>query len=202
MIQEAPEGDKEVDGEAGEGGSTHVQSRPESIAPEDLGANEEVSEEALEGSPEPPRITNVKTEKGTAKWDNLYLPPAPPGYRPFLVLDGATVDGAKKSKSRASSRGDGSRPGTKSKSRMSVTPGDLVRPGDYVIAVHDVTMPPWQDKPLEPAYLLVKVKKKKKPPVGDQGKKKKPGWNTKDHIAQAMARSYSDMADDEAQHLV
>ncbi|KAL8564625.1 hypothetical protein ACOMHN_032181 [Nucella lapillus] len=56
----------------------------------------------------------------------------------------------------------------------------FARTGDYVLMVHDVTMPPFLGKQLEPAFLLLKLKRPKKIIV------KKHKWDTQRHIVAAM----------------
>lgn len=63
-----------------------------------------------EATPLPPQVSNLRTDTGQATWDPLYLPPPPPGYRPFALLEGgagrntATPSG-KKSRSKTSTKG-------------------------------------------------------------------------------------------------
>ena len=53
-----------------------------------------------EGMLLPPPVTSKRTDKGGVIWTNLFLPAAPPMYRPFLLQD--EDEKMKRAKSRSS----------------------------------------------------------------------------------------------------
>ncbi|XP_076469998.1 uncharacterized protein LOC143300288 [Babylonia areolata] len=75
------------------------------------------------------------------------------------------------------------------KEKTNVADEKFARTGEYVLMVQDVTNPPFLGKRLEPAFLLLKLKRPKKVIV----KKKK--WDTDRHIAASMhSRIYNSLA--------
>lgn len=45
-----------------------------------------------ESVPLPPPVPNQKTEEGVTIWEDIYLAPAPPMYRPFVAMEEAEND--------------------------------------------------------------------------------------------------------------
>ncbi|XP_043531956.1 MORN repeat-containing protein 1-like [Chiloscyllium plagiosum] len=106
---------------------------------------------------------NQRTENGYAVFCNIAFA-LPDNYQPLDELE-------KKTSKRLSSRTTVSQEkisesrsevsiklSGKSKKKQNVTDPQIVKPGDYVIMVKDVTTPPFLDRTLPPAFILLKVK--------------------------------------------
>ncbi|XP_033107679.1 MORN repeat-containing protein 1-like [Anneissia japonica] len=164
-------------------------------------ANEE---NALE-TPVPPPVTNQRTNKGRASFKSVILPGAPQGYRAFQVLDALLEEEARnKARNQKTGRlagqlGLGAKLGkTADEIPDSLIAGKLdpktqqikrerrygderfARPGDYVIMIEDVTMPPFLDVRLEPVFILVKVSHQKKLKKAKSPKNSRKGTSEKD----------------------
>ncbi|KAL5021284.1 hypothetical protein ScPMuIL_000439 [Solemya velum] len=144
-----------------------------------------------------PPLPSRRTLDGVYQWTELKLPPAPPMYRPFVIMDG----GVKKTKSKPKLdnedvHGESSNSEDETadscgrvhsrKSKTSAIDEASARIGEYVIMVQDVTNPPFLGKKLDPAFILVKVTKPKKV---KKEKEKQPKWDTQKHIARSLFRS-------------
>ncbi|XP_053401021.1 MORN repeat-containing protein 1-like isoform X3 [Mercenaria mercenaria] len=136
--------------------------------------------------PLPPPVSNKRSEKGECEWKNIQLAQAPPRFPPFVALD----EEERKTRARQNKQENE----TENESyeveakRMNRAAHDerFARIGEYVIMVHDVTNPPFMDKTLEPAFILIKLKKPKRE---KKPKEVKPKWDTSKHINQGMVRS-------------
>ncbi|XP_005092118.1 uncharacterized protein LOC101861022 isoform X3 [Aplysia californica] len=73
--------------------------------------------------------------------------------------------------------------------KSTVSDEKVARTGEYILIVNDVTNPPFMGCRLEPAFLMLKLKRPKRVIV------KKPKWDTQRHIAMAMSRSNSSYPD-------
>ncbi|XP_069774660.1 MORN repeat-containing protein 1-like isoform X2 [Narcine bancroftii] len=118
-----------------------------------------------------PILTKQRAEGGYAAFQNLALASPPACYRPFMILDELEKKASKKSNIRTlsdkgtvsqekitESRSDVSiKLGGKSKKEQSGTDVRSVRLGEYVIMVKDVTSPPFLDRTLPPAFMLLNV---------------------------------------------
>ncbi|XP_072442387.1 MORN repeat-containing protein 1-like isoform X1 [Chiloscyllium punctatum] len=107
---------------------------------------------------------NQRTENGYVVFCNIAFALPPDNYSPLDELEKkpskrlssrTTVSQEKISESRSevSIKLSG-----KSKKKQNVTDPQIVKPGDYVIMVKDVTTPPFLDRTLPPAFILLKVK--------------------------------------------
>ncbi|XP_067873266.1 MORN repeat-containing protein 1-like isoform X2 [Heterodontus francisci] len=118
-----------------------------------------------------PALANQRAESGYAVFRNIALSLPPVCYRPFMILDELEKKMSKKSSSRTlsdkgpvsqekitESRSDVSiKLGGKSKKVLNTTDRQIVRPGDYIIMVKDVTAPPFLGRTLSPAFILLKI---------------------------------------------
>ncbi|GFN80045.1 MORN repeat-containing protein 1-like [Plakobranchus ocellatus] len=139
----------------------------------------------------PPPMCSKPTMHGVCEWGNLQLAPAPPMYRPFVIME---EEAGPKKKSKAAQirekieRKNSQHPGALQKTvseveKPAVSDEKIARTGEYVLIVQDVTSPPFMGRRLQPAFLLLKLKKPKKIVV------KKPKWDTQRHILAAMSRA-------------
>ncbi|XP_043918935.1 MORN repeat-containing protein 1 [Protopterus annectens] len=112
---------------------------------------------------------NQRVESGSATFKDIQLAIPPANYRPFMHSDDMEKKGGKKPSGRMSAEkilvsqekiGD-SRPDLSSraglKSKKDPAESMMVKPGEYVIMVQEVTMPPFLDQILPPAFLRLKV---------------------------------------------
>ncbi|XP_071176772.1 MORN repeat-containing protein 1-like isoform X23 [Mytilus edulis] len=145
-----------------------------------------------ESVPLPPPVPNCRSEEGVCVWNEVYLAPAPPMYRPFVAMEEAEND--KKSSSRgkpAINKGV-----VRHNTCSSISPVDKMRrqkekaleekyakTGEYVLMVHDVTNPPFLGRTIEPAFLLLKLKR---PEAKKRAKKEGKKWDTSQHIRRSM----------------
>ncbi|XP_041375445.1 MORN repeat-containing protein 1-like isoform X2 [Gigantopelta aegis] len=138
--------------------------------------------------PLPPPVNNKRTGSGKCCWENLHLAPPPPMYRPFLVMEQVEKSKSKTkvSKDRSGEKIDSKSTG-KGKQKNILTDEMYPRTGEYVIMVMDATNPPFLNHTLEPAFMLVKLRKL---PVKKVIVKKasKPKWDTSSFIMQASRR--------------
>lgn len=117
---------------------------------------------------------NQRVELGTAAFTDLLLAPPPAKYRSFMFQDEPGKKAGKKPSGRISAEraekltvsqektGDSSRPeltikGSKSKKEPLVPDDSVVRPGEYVIMVQEVTTPPFLGQTLPPAFKLLRI---------------------------------------------
>ncbi|XP_078391068.1 MORN repeat-containing protein 1-like isoform X2 [Cetorhinus maximus] len=116
-------------------------------------------------------LANQRAASGYAVFWNIALALPPAFYRPFMILDELEKKTSKKLSSRSlndratvsqekisESRSEVSiKLGRKSKKVQDATDLQIVRPGEYVIMVKDVTTPPFLGRTLSPAFILLKV---------------------------------------------
>ncbi|KAL3859505.1 hypothetical protein ACJMK2_009723 [Sinanodonta woodiana] len=114
-----------------------------------------------EAIPLPPQVPNHRTAAGECHFKSLFIPPPPPMYRPFVALD----EDNKKSKEKQDRMVQAKR-----LNREKMDDARIARTGDYVLIVQDVTNPPFLDRNLDPAFLLIKLKKPKKEKVKKEPK--------------------------------
>lgn len=107
-----------------------------------------------ESVPLPPPVPNQKTEGGVCVWNDIYLAPAPPMYRPFVAMVEAENENKKNSKPNKFRAVDKMK-----KQKEKSLEEKYARTGEYVLMVHDVTSPPFLNRTLEPAFLLLKLKR-------------------------------------------
>ncbi|XP_052061457.1 MORN repeat-containing protein 1-like isoform X3 [Mytilus californianus] len=162
-----------------------------------------------ESIPLPPPVPNCRSEEGICVWNEVYLAPAPPMYRPFVAMEEAENDKKSTSKGkpainkddRRSSIGNIDRRGSVYKGTVryntcSINQVDKMRrqkekaleekyakTGEYVLMVHDVTNPPFLGRTLDPAFLLLKLKR---PEAKKRTKKEGKKWDTSQHIKRSM----------------
>ncbi|KAK3589083.1 hypothetical protein CHS0354_017421 [Potamilus streckersoni] len=128
-----------------------------------------------EAIPLPPQVPNHRTEAGECHFKSLFIPPPPPMYRPFVALD----EDNKKSKEKQD-RMDALDVGykrsvagylqAKRHNKEKIDDARIARTGDYVLMVRDVTNPPFLERNLDPAFLLIKLKKPKREKVKKEPK--------------------------------
>ncbi|XP_078094647.1 MORN repeat-containing protein 1-like [Mustelus asterias] len=118
-----------------------------------------------------PDLANQRAESGYAVFWNIALALPPAFYRPFMILDELEKKSSKKLSSRtlngratasqekiSESRSEPNvKLGGRSKKVQSATDPQAVRPGEYVIMVKDVTVPPFLGHTLSPAFILLNV---------------------------------------------
>ncbi|KAM9115768.1 MORN repeat-containing protein 1 [Pangshura tecta] len=130
------------------------------------------TEDGFEGeSLRPPASQRV--ERGCVVFRNIMLAPPPANYQPFMLLDELNKKRGKKPSGRISaekaekmtvsqekivdSRSEVTAKGYKSKQDQHSMTNSRVLPGQYVIMVHEVTMPPFLGQTLPPAFKLLRV---------------------------------------------
>ncbi|XP_069466285.1 MORN repeat-containing protein 1 isoform X2 [Ambystoma mexicanum] len=122
-------------------------------------------------SPLPPAVQRV--EMGAVVFADVMLAPPPAKYRSFLLFDEPVKKAAKKPSGGISaekaerltvsqekigdSRTELTVKGSKSKKEQPSVDDSVVRPGEYVIMVHEVTKPPFLGQTLPPAFKLLHV---------------------------------------------
>ncbi|XP_052061458.1 MORN repeat-containing protein 1-like isoform X4 [Mytilus californianus] len=155
-----------------------------------------------ESIPLPPPVPNCRSEEGICVWNEVYLAPAPPMYRPFVAMEEAENDKKSTSKGKpAINKGNIDRRGSVYKGTVryntcSINQVDKMRrqkekaleekyakTGEYVLMVHDVTNPPFLGRTLDPAFLLLKLKR---PEAKKRTKKEGKKWDTSQHIKRSM----------------
>ncbi|KAI8517203.1 Alsin [Branchiostoma belcheri] len=142
--------------------STGTSSQHRSRSPSDAPLPEE--------TPLPPPPNTCRSEAGGLFFKDLFLPGAPPMYRPFILMDEMDKEkggkGGKKSRNPSAIKPAESATSTvnlevKLETKLSTlgkhNEGKFARPGDYVIMIHDVTTPPFLGRSLQPAFITVKV---------------------------------------------
>ncbi|KAK3765840.1 hypothetical protein RRG08_026307 [Elysia crispata] len=145
----------------------------------------------------PPPMCSKPTLNGVCEWDNLQLAPAPPMYRPFVIME---EEAGPKKKSKAAQirekieRKNSQNPAAMQKSvteaeKPAASDEKVARTGEYVLIVQDVTSPPFMGRRLEPAFLLMKLKKPKKIIVKKPNIADRERWDTQRHILAAMSRA-------------
>ncbi|CAG2250163.1 unnamed protein product [Mytilus edulis] len=144
--------------------------------PDDIPNNTTTETESV---PLPPPVPNCRSEEGVCVWNEVYLAPAPPMYRPFVAMEEAEND--KKSSSRgkpAINKVDKMR-----RQKEKALEEKYAKTGEYVLMVHDVTNPPFLGRTIEPAFLLLKLKR---PEAKKRAKKEGKKWDTSQHIRRSM----------------
>ncbi|XP_076113106.1 MORN repeat-containing protein 1-like isoform X9 [Mytilus galloprovincialis] len=184
-----------------------------------------------ESVPLPPPVPNCRSEEGVCVWNEVYLAPAPPMYRPFVAMEEAENDKKSSSRGKPAINKDDRRSSIVSEQRRqtihdpgnidrrgsvnkdssprrystgvvrhntcsSISPVDKMRrqkekaleekyakTGEYVLMVHDVTNPPFLGRTIEPAFLLLKLKR---PEAKKRAKKEGKKWDTSQHIRRSM----------------
>ncbi|XP_032639447.1 MORN repeat-containing protein 1 isoform X2 [Chelonoidis abingdonii] len=143
---------------------------PESKSDTLLGMRDAPStEDGFEGeSLRPPASSRV--ERGCVVFRNIMLAPPPANYQPFMLLDELNKKRGKKPSGRISAekmtvsqekivdnRSEVTAKEYKSKQGQHSMKNSRVLPGQYVIMVHEVTMPPFLGQTLPPAFKLLRV---------------------------------------------
>ncbi|XP_052061456.1 MORN repeat-containing protein 1-like isoform X2 [Mytilus californianus] len=176
-----------------------------------------------ESIPLPPPVPNCRSEEGICVWNEVYLAPAPPMYRPFVAMEEAENDKKSTSKGKPAINKDDRRSSIVPDQRRQTIhdPGNIDRrgsvykglhkvvaaakipsildkmrrqkekaleekyakTGEYVLMVHDVTNPPFLGRTLDPAFLLLKLKR---PEAKKRTKKEGKKWDTSQHIKRSM----------------
>ncbi|XP_071840228.1 MORN repeat-containing protein 1-like isoform X2 [Apostichopus japonicus] len=167
-------------------------------------------ERDMSESPVPPPVSDKRSQSGKVEFEDISLPPPPPGYRPFSVLD-INLEEEAKAKVRNSKTGAlaqqlkiGAKMGknidelpfqppdqvnfdkikdpkiTKAKRERLYGDERFARPGEYIIVVSDVTNPPFLGKHLPPAYCRIKILHPKKPKKAKTPTKSKTGTKAAD----------------------
>ncbi|XP_069097091.1 MORN repeat-containing protein 1 isoform X2 [Pleurodeles waltl] len=114
-----------------------------------------------------------RVQLGTAVFTDLLLAPPPAKYRSFMFPDEPMKKAGKKPSGRISaekpekltasqekigdSRSELTIKGSKSKKDHLALDDNVVRPGEYVVMVHEVTTPPFLGQTLPPAFKLLRI---------------------------------------------
>ncbi|KAL1020787.1 hypothetical protein UPYG_G00004670 [Umbra pygmaea] len=116
-----------------------------------------------------PPPANQRVDDGQAKFQNLLLAPPPSDFIPYQLMDELEKKNLKKPSNKAATEkqslaqdknsDSSSSLGTHVPSNVkeSATDVRMVRPGEYVIMVTEVTNPPFQGQTLPPAFALLRV---------------------------------------------
>ncbi|CAM2104543.1 unnamed protein product [Caretta caretta] len=146
---------------------------PESRSDTLLGTGDAPSnEDGFEGESLCPPASQ-RVERGCVVFRNIMLAPPPANYQPFMLLDELNKKRGKKPSGKISaekaekmtvsqekivdSRSEVTAKGYKSKQDQHSMKNSRVLPGQYVIMVHEVTMPPFLGQTLPPAFKLLRV---------------------------------------------
>nr|XP_033778482.1 MORN repeat-containing protein 1 [Geotrypetes seraphini] len=114
-----------------------------------------------------------RVKQGHAVFPDVMLAPLPARYRHFMATNEPDRKGGKKPNDRISaeraekmtvsqekigdSRGDSETKVDKSRKARSPVNNNVVRPGEYIIMVHEVTTPPFLDQTLPPAFKRLRI---------------------------------------------